>query len=132
MAAMSRFHWHRVFHAVTGETRLAQVGASVAINYDNPDATPEAQLRSFAGGELQGGPTPDGLEDATIAAGRVAVLTYKGPYAGISAAYHSLFGNWLPEAGEEPAEAPCCEIYLNNSREVAPEELLTEICLPLK
>jgi AraC family transcriptional regulator len=79
MAAMSRFHWHRVFHAVTGETRLAQVGASVAINYDNPDATPEAQLRSFAGGELQGGPTPDGLEDATIAAGRVAVLTYKGP-----------------------------------------------------
>ncbi len=60
------------------------------------------------------------------------MLTYKGPYAGISAAYHSLFGNWLPEAGEEPAEAPCCEIYLNNSREVAPEELLTEICLPLK
>ena len=60
------------------------------------------------------------------------MLTYKGPYSGIHAAYHSLFGNWLPGSGEEPADQPCYEVYLNNPRDTAPEDLLTEICLPLK
>ncbi|MEP2718936.1 AraC family transcriptional regulator [Pseudophaeobacter sp.] len=109
-----------------------QVGPAIAIYYDNPDATPEAELRSFVGAEFRGEDRPDGMEEKHISGGKVAVLTYKGPYAGISAAYHSLFGNWLPESGEEPAEAPCYELYLNNPREVAPDDLLTEICLPLK
>ncbi len=109
-----------------------QMGPAAAIYYDNPEAVPEAQLRSFAGAEFFGEELPEGMEERSLAGGRIAVLTYKGPYAGISAAYHSLYGNWLPTSGEEPAEAPCYELYLNNPREVAPDELLTEICLPLK
>jgi AraC family transcriptional regulator len=108
------------------------LGVMAAIYYDDPDSVPAADLRSYAGGEFHGAEIPEGLEERHLAGGKVAVLTYKGPYAGISAAYHSLFGNWLPGSGEEPAEAPCYELYLNNPREVAPEELLTEICLPLK
>lgn len=109
-----------------------QMGPSAALYYDNPDDTPEADLRSFAGGEYHGETVPEGLEAKSIDGGKTAVLTYKGPYSGISAAYQSLYGNWLPTSGEEPAEAPCYELYLNNPREVAPHDLLTEICLPLK
>jgi len=109
-----------------------QMGPVAAIYYDNPDDVPEAELRSFAGGVFCDEGVPEGMEEQQLSGGKTAVLTYKGPYSGISAAYHSLFGNWLPQSGEEPAEAPCYEIYLNNPREVAPEELLTEICLPLK
>lgn len=109
-----------------------QMGPVAAIYFDNPDDTPEPELRSFAGGVFQGGTTPEGMEEKQLQGGKTAVLTYKGPYSGISGAYQSLYGNWLPGSGEEPAEAPCYEIYLNNPREVAPEDLLTEICLPLK
>ncbi|MEX0319932.1 MAG: GyrI-like domain-containing protein [Ruegeria sp.] len=109
-----------------------QMGPMLAIYYDSPEDVPEADLRSFAGGEYRGGDVPEGLEERQISGGKTAVMTYKGPYSGIHAAYQSLFGNWLPHSGEEPADVPCYEIYLNNPRETAPEDLLTEICLPLK
>ncbi|NOE35987.1 GyrI-like domain-containing protein [Ruegeria sp. HKCCD7318] len=109
-----------------------QVGPVLALYFDSPDDVPEDQLRSYAGAEFRGATTPEGMEEMSIAGGKTAVLTYKGPYSGIAAAYHSLFGNWLPDSGEEPADEPCYEIYLNDPRETAPDDLLTEICLPLK
>ena len=109
-----------------------QLGPVLAVFLDSPEDTPEDQLRSFAGAEFFGDETPEGMESLDIPGGKTAVLTYKGPYSGIRAAYLSLFGNWLPTSGEEPADQPCYEIYLNNPRVTAPEDLLTEICLPLK
>ncbi len=108
------------------------VGPMLALYLDSPEDVPQDQLRSFAGAEFRGADIPDGMEEWQIPGGKTAVLTYKGPYSGIHAAYHSLFGNWLPQSGEEPADQPCYEIYLNNPRETPPEELLTEICLPLR
>ncbi|WP_298937186.1 AraC family transcriptional regulator [uncultured Ruegeria sp.] len=110
----------------------SKVGPVIGLYLDSPDTVPEDQLRSFAGAEYRGDQTPEGMDDLKIQGGKTAVLTFKGPYSGLHAAYHSLFGNWLPESGEEPADQPCYEIYLNDPRETPPEELLTEICLPLK
>ncbi|MBY6067764.1 AraC family transcriptional regulator [Leisingera aquaemixtae] len=107
-------------------------GAVLGVYFDSPDEVAEAELRSFAGAEFTGEALPEGMEEVSLPGGRAAVLTYKGPYSGIHAAYHSLFGNWLPASGEEPADQPCYEVYLNNPRDTAPEDLLTEICLPLK
>ncbi|NOD62332.1 MULTISPECIES: GyrI-like domain-containing protein [unclassified Ruegeria] len=121
------------FGAMCESRRLwPQTGPVLALYFDSPDDVPEDQLRSYAGAEYRGEDTPEGLDELSIPGGKTAVLTYKGPYSGIAAAYHSLFGNWLPESGEEPADQPCYEIYLNDPRDTAPEDLLTEICLPLK
>lgn len=109
-----------------------QLGPVVGVYLDSPEDVPQDQLRSFAGAEFCGSEPPEGMEVLEISGGKVAVLTYKGPYSGLEAAYHSLFGNWLPKSGEEPADQVCYEIYLNNPRDTAPEDLLTEICLPLK
>ncbi len=109
-----------------------QLGPIIGLYLDSPEDVPEDQLRSYAGAEFKGDATPQGMEDLHIPGGKTAVLTYKGPYSGIHAAYHSLFGNWLPASGEEPADQPCYEKYLNDPRDTAPEDLLTEICLPLK
>jgi AraC family transcriptional regulator len=38
----------------------------------------------------------------------------------------------LPRSGREPADAAMFDIYLNSPMDTAPEDLLTEICLPLK
>ncbi len=47
-------------------------------------------------------------------------------------AYEWLYGEWLTQSGREPDDAPCLEVYLNNPRDTAPADLLTDICLPLK
>ena len=104
----------------------------IGVYLDSPDDVPEDKLRSYAGAEFRGDETPAGMENLQIKGGKTAVLTFKGTYYGLHAAYHTLFGNWLPQSGEEPADQPCYEIYLNDPRETAPDELLTEICLPLK
>ena len=103
------------------------------VYYDDPNAVPEAELRSFAGVVVaEDTPIPDGLQAVTTHAGKTAVLTFKGPYAGLKGAYDYLFGNWLPNSGEEAADAPSYESYLNSPMDTAPDELVTEICLPLK
>jgi AraC family transcriptional regulator len=72
------------------------------------------------------------LEYADIAAGSYAVLRHKGPYADMHAAYQWLYGVWLAQSGREVADGPVFEEYLNNPRETAPSELLTDICLPVR
>lgn len=108
-------------------------GRMVGVFYDDPQSVPVADLRSLAGFEITGrAPIADPLQDVTLAAGRHAVLTYTGPYAGLPAAYDQLFGIWLPTSSEEPADAPSFEVYLNAPMDTAPEDLVTELHLPLK
>lgn len=108
-------------------------GRMIAVFYDDPQSVAEPDLRSHAGFEIAGKSglsTP--LEEVTLPAGRQAVLTYTGPYAGLPAAYDELFGVWLPASGEEPADSPSFEVYLNSPTDTAPEDLVTELHLTLK
>ncbi len=108
-------------------------GRMVGVFYDDPRAVPVADLRSHAAFQITGqADLSDPLEAIALAPGRHAVMTYRGPYAGLPAAYDQLFGVWLPSSGEEPADAPSFEVYLNSPMDTAPEDLLTELHLPLK
>jgi AraC family transcriptional regulator len=49
----------------------------------------------------------------------------------MQAAYQWLYGTWLVQSGEEPADAPVFEEYLNSPRDTAPADLLSDIYLPL-
>jgi len=109
-----------------------RIKGTAAVYYDDPNLVAEADLSSHACVWTdEGVATPDGLESLTISSGSHAVLTYKGPYDTIKTAYDHLFGHWLPQSGREPADAPCYELYLNNPMQTKPEDLLTEIYLPL-
>jgi len=110
-----------------------QAGAMVAVYHDDPAATPPADLHAHAG--VVFGPDvalDPPLEVIHLPAGPHAVMTYRGPYSGLGAAYDLLFGEWLPASGREPADSPVFEIYLNTPMDTAPEDLLTEICVPLR
>lgn len=72
------------------------------------------------------------MVETEIAGGRYAALRYKGPYAAMRSAYQWFYGPWLAQSGEEPADVPVFEEYLNNPRDTAPAELLTDIYLPLR
>lgn len=119
--------------AVVGARGLfAQAGQMIGVYYNDPDITPLADLNSHAGFVFPPTTTLDPpIATLTLPAGRHAVLLYKGPYTGLPKAYEQLFKNWLPSSGETPANAPAFEIYLNSPMDTEPEQLLTEICLPL-
>jgi AraC family transcriptional regulator len=109
------------------------VRGGVAVYYDDPAAVEAAVLRSHAGFVLdETAAVPAGLDEVRLAAGPAAVLHFKGPYAGLEAAYSYLYGTWLAQSGREPADAPVYEVYLNGPSDVPPEELLTDIVVPLR
>jgi len=111
----------------------------IGIYFDDPFAASEKSLRSLAcvacinavvppGGAL---PMEAPFQQAIVAGGRHAVLRYRGPYASMHAAYQWLFGYWLLKSGEQAADAPVFEDYLNSPLDTAPADLLTDIYMPL-
>lgn len=105
----------------------------ISVSCDDPDVVPEAELRSYAGISIdETTPVDAPLVSLRLPAGKHAVLRYIGPYAGIKEAYDHLYGTWLPGSGQEPADAWPFEVYHNTPLDTAPEDLHTDICVPLK
>lgn len=104
----------------------------LAVYHDDPNSVPLAQCRADAGFSV--GPEVAGEGEVRIIevpASRAAVLRFKGPYAEIEGAYEWMYGTWLPQSGQEPANLPGLEEYLNDPRTTPPADLLTDIILPL-
>lgn len=133
----------QTFHQLSGILSANELSPSTAdtigIYFDDPTCVPSEQLRSMACVLL---PDQDASYDIcqryeslnmqAIRGGEYAVLSFTGPYAALGYAYGWLYGYWLPNSGREPENSPVFERYLNNPRQVAPNELRTDIYLPLK
>ncbi len=104
----------------------------IGIYHDDPAQVPVEKLRSEACCTVAPDTGPDEtIRIAAIAGGRHAVLRFRGPYSELDSAYRWLFGTWLAASGEEAADRPCHEEYLNDPKTTAQADLLTDICLPL-
>lgn len=105
------------------------------VYFDDSSVCDAADLRALAALSL--GPETDPaslrapLQYHQIPAGPYAVLRYRGPYSEMQAVYHWFYGKWLAQSEYEAADAPVFEEYLNNPRDTAPVDLLTDIYLPL-
>ena len=64
-----------------------------------------------------------------LSGGKMAKITHKGPYEESVPVYERLFA-WLEENGL-PLTGPIREAYLNDPREVVPEDILTIIYAPI-
>jgi len=105
----------------------------IGISHDDPNNTPEDKLRYDAcitvDREVQ--PSAEiGVQD--IAGGRYAVFLHKGPYDKLMGVYAEIFEKWRPANDYTLREVPCFEIYLNSPDQTPPEELLTEVCIPIE
>ena len=122
-------HWS----LIVANDMIGKYTYGVGFYYDNPSVVPEGELRSHAGTIIETGmPLPDAFERLKIPGGRTAVLTYRGPYSAIKSGWDQLYDVWLPASGEQAADLAPYERYLNAPHDTASEDLLTEICLPLK
>lgn len=106
---------------------------SLAIYYDDPDATPAERLRSHACLTVPAGfgAAPEGFELLELEGGEHAIGLHRGPYDRLHESYRWLFGQWLPSSGREPANRAVHEIYVNDPRTTPPADLVTHVCIPL-
>ena len=131
MAIGKAFEASFVHLAATGQVTSAS--RWLAEYLDDPFSVPESQLCSRAGLSVPAEwPVPAQLICFELGDGPCAVLRHRGPYASMRAAYQWLYGHWLVNSGHAVADAPVFEEYLNNPRDTAPADLLTDVFLPLK
>ncbi|TAD88790.1 MAG: AraC family transcriptional regulator [Alphaproteobacteria bacterium] len=125
--------FQRVFLMAGAAGLMTKDTLSIGIYYDDPASVPADQLRSHAGIILEDGVAcPPTLTPVTLPATRAARLVFQGPYAELQKPYAWLYGTWLQTSGEEPADVPSYEIYLNDCQALPPAEWLTAIYLPLR
>jgi len=69
---------------------------------------------------------------AEIGGGKYAKYVYKGPYDKLGQAWHDLLTEVMKSKDYTTADKPSFEVYLNKPGQVKPEELVTEIYLPVE
>jgi AraC family transcriptional regulator len=98
---------------------------AVGISFDDPEITPADKLRYDAAFVVRQG------ANGALPPGDYISTEYRGSYSTLHLGYAAMCGTWLRHGGREIGAGPALEFYLNDPRHVAPEDLLTRICLPL-
>lgn len=105
----------------------------VGIYHDDPEGVPAAELRSDAGLVVPpSAHVPAGLATMTIPAGRYAKAIHKGAYDRLGDAWSQLMGVWIPQHDERIGSGVSFEVYRNTPMDAQPEDLVTELYVPLK
>lgn len=103
----------------------------VGVYHDHPSSVPASELRSDAGVSLQGPHTPE--EDTHVLeleGGTYAVAIHEGHYSTLANTYCAI-AQWMESQGKQGAPRPCYEIYLNSPMDTKPEDLRTEVRIPV-
>jgi AraC family transcriptional regulator len=114
-------------HGLTGPGNLA-----IGVSRDDPKITASQQLRYDACVTIDRDVTPSGeVGVQTLPGGRYAMFVHRGPYELFQTTYDAIYGDWLPQSGEQLRDEACFEVYLNAPENTPPAELRTEIWIPL-
>ncbi|HXO83936.1 MAG TPA: GyrI-like domain-containing protein [Gemmatimonadales bacterium] len=105
----------------------------LAIYYDDPQTTPAPKLRSDAALSFpRNAKLPHELAEQTIPGGRYARMTHVGPYQTLGDAWSRLIREWLPTSGERMGTSGSYEIYRNSPESTPPQDLRTDLYIPLQ
>ncbi len=126
------------FRALTGEIKRVNGWSAIRDRFgmcpDEAGMVPDAEARYQAGffyeGELPALGTE--VQRVTVPGGRWAVSIHQGSYETLWQSWNRLYRDWLPASGLALRDAAPFEIYLNDKKETPPEELRTEIWIPIQ
>lgn len=123
--------WGRLF-AWAGSSGLdLRAPRVLGVVHDDPEVTPPDKVRYDACLVVDERVRPEGDVGVQTLAGEYAVTTHQGPYETLGDTYARLCGEWLPTSGRDLGAAPAVELYRNSPRDSRPDELLTDVYLPL-
>lgn len=124
--------WQKFMSWVMANGMFNRINSVFAAAHDDPEVTPPDKLRYDCCIEVDDSFEPSGeIGVQTIASGKYASATHKGPYSELGQFYGGLMGQWMPKNNHRPANGPCLESYKNNPQNTPPEELLTEVFVPI-
>jgi AraC family transcriptional regulator len=112
---------------------LSHDSKAIGIYYDDPETKPTAELRSHACVTVRASENepPPGFEWLDLPGVRSHSAFIKDRTISWSTATGGFLVQWLPSSGREAADRPCYETYLNDVRTTPPEDLMTQISIPL-
>jgi AraC family transcriptional regulator len=114
---------------------MAQIRGALGISPDVPKGPVDPDMRFVAAFVIEGAApdmsTQPGLSWETIPAGRWAVFRHVGRYETLSQSWQAIYGQWLPASGHQLRPAAPFERYENDPTDVPPEQLITDIHVPI-
>jgi AraC family transcriptional regulator len=125
--------WGKLCSHLGAQGRLGGQTSFIGLSYDDPEITPEDKIRYDACVEVDEGFQPEAeIGVQILPAGTFATTTHFGPYENLKHTYAALLGQWLPGSGRRFKLEPTREIYLNDPESTPPEDLVTDLYLPLE
>lgn len=125
--------WDKLCTQLGKEGYLGSQSSFIGICYDDPEVTAPEKIRYDACITVDESFVPTGeISVQIIAGGEYAVTTHIGPYDKLGQTYSKLFGQWLIQSRRRFRSEPSLEFYLNDPDSTEPEDLLTDIYLPLE
>lgn len=136
MSAAAKRAFGRLMPAVEALGLAPRQTACLAIcpdeikGFDDPDAR-------FIAAVAFDGPAPDlaqvrDIDCQRIPAGRWAVFRHTGPYDTLWQTWRAIYRDWVPSAAVELRDAAPFEDYVNDPGRVPPEQLITDIHVPIR
>lgn len=127
--------WEKIVKYCKDENRVGCIDAEyISVYLDDPTTTPAEECRvdvCIAAPELSG-LLPEGeVRVGTLEGGKFIVFLHKGPYTELGQVYEEVYGHLLQENGVEVLPKPMFEKYLNDMAITKPEDLLTELWIPI-
>lgn len=125
--------WLRLMQYLKEQNAQPADCCPICIYHDDPKVTSPDKLRTDICAVCHQPVQPRGeMGVKHIGGNRQAVFLYQGPYQNLQAVYDTIYGKLLPEKGYALRDEPGAERYLNNPQDTKPEELLTEIYIPVE
>jgi len=108
----------------------------IGIYWDNPEHVPAHQLRSAACVELPMYFVPTGImgtsiELSTLAGGEYAVIRFIGPYDQLGRVWADFIRHIEQRLKRTISENPAFEVYVNDASTTPPDQLITDLYMPL-
>ena len=124
--------WKRLYAYVAEEKIYDECMEYLCIFHDDPKVTDPDKLRTDVCFVVPVPVQPKGeIGVKEIPGGKYLVFRYKGPYSQLGSVYDTIYGHWIPEKGYSISNHPGYELYVNDPRNTTPEELITDIYVPV-
>lgn len=125
--------WDKVMMWLGKEGWIGGDTMYIGLCHDDPEVTPADKIRYDACITIDNTFQAFGeICVQTITGKKYAMNTHIGPYNKLGRTYSQLYGQWLPRSGYALRLCPCFEVYLNDPHTTEPQELLTDIYMPIQ
>lgn len=136
MTATAQRAFGRLFPAAQTLGLMPRMTGCLAMCPDEMTSPDDPEVRFVAALSFDG-PAPDlsaapGITCETIPAGRWAVFRHVGPYNTLWQTWRAIYGDWVRVAQPVLRDAAPYELYVSDASTTAPEELITDIHIPVQ